>query len=56
MNYQPKGGMCASCKKINEDCSSLDFTTMRVIEIDGNTVTVKCDEFKNGQILKKLQN
>lgn len=46
IRYFPKGGMCKSCAKINNDCSSLDFKTMHVIDKDraGNRF-VRCSSF-----------
>jgi len=31
IEYRPKGGMCANCTKIKNDCSDLDFAKMDVI-------------------------
>ena len=45
MNYQPKGGMCASCKKKADDCSKLEFWKMRVYQTDGKTNIVICSKF-----------
>lgn len=43
--YQPKGSMCLSCKKFNDDCSKLDFSSMRQIERqDAYTIIVSCSE------------
>lgn len=51
MTYQPKGGMCATCRNIKRDCSGLPFASMPVIKVypDG-TKAVKCKEWerKNG--------
>ena len=44
--HQPKGGMCAGCNKQNQDCSSLPFHAMPVIDKDGDTKIVRCTEFK----------
>ena len=29
----PKGGMCRTCKEVNDDCSELDFESMPIISI-----------------------
>jgi hypothetical protein len=29
MDYQPKGGMCATCKHIFDNCRNLDFSKMK---------------------------
>jgi len=52
IKHQPKGGMCAICKKMNADCSALDFKSMPSISrkpsADG-IIIVKCTMFnKNG--------
>ena len=44
--HHPKGGMCAACQSIKNDCSNLDFKMMPVIKVDGSHVVVKCTEFK----------
>ncbi len=43
--YQPKGGMCYACKKVNEDCSGLDFSSMPVHQkmSDGRVIVI-CKE------------
>lgn len=46
MTYQPKGSMCANCTKKNEDCSKLDFSKMRPIEMYHDVYIVRCTEFK----------
>jgi len=43
--YQPKGGMCVSCENIKNDCSKLDFASMRVIENSSEIKIVKCSQF-----------
>jgi hypothetical protein len=56
--YQPKGGMCRSCKMIKDDCSKLDFKSMpviyRAISEPITYVVVKCTnferKFKNGNV------
>ena len=48
LEYQPKGGMCANCAKINQNCSSYDFSSMPRIskgDRDG-IVIVRCVEFQ----------
>ena len=46
MTHQPKGGMCAVCAKRFDNCSSLDFKSMRVIAHDNDTKIVACTKFK----------
>jgi len=47
MTYQPKGGMCLSCKDKFKDCSSLKFSEMPKLKaISNSTVIVRCIEFK----------
>ena len=46
----PKGGMCANCEKIGQDCGSLDFESMQVISkayVHGEKwfQVVRCCEF-----------
>lgn len=54
--YQPKGGMCRKCTKRNNDCSNLDFASMKTIQIDFHaekTVNiVKCSQFERKIIVK----
>lgn len=39
--YQPKGGMCMTCKKKTQDCSRLPFHAMPVIQAtDFNSVRI----------------
>lgn len=45
MNYQPKGGQCANCKKKHDDCSKLEFHKMRVYSTDGKVTVVLCNRF-----------
>lgn len=49
--YQPKGGMCAKCKHIKSDCSSLPFHTYKEIErkneLAFELIIVKCEQFDN---------
>ena len=48
MTHQPKGDMCAACKKLHDDCSKLDFKRMPSISRkrrDDGVVIVKCTEF-----------
>lgn len=55
--YQPKGGMCANCKKRDDNCSGLRFQGMPVIERltqFGNEVAiVKCTEFSRERRLRE---
>ena len=48
-SYQPKGGMCATCKNKFSDCSALSFNTMPVIKRDTDTVIVRCIKFDRGE-------
>jgi hypothetical protein len=43
--YVPKGGMCSACTKSLDDCSSLDFDSMKVMYRTENVATVKCTGF-----------
>jgi hypothetical protein len=49
--FAPKGGMCANCKNVSNDCSTLDFSTMPTIETNyisqSNTLIhrVRCSNF-----------
>lgn len=46
MNYQPKGGMCVACANRHRNCSSLPFASMPVLEVDGQTIIVRCTQFQ----------
>ena len=47
-SHQPKGGMCAGCVKLHDDCSKLPFEEMKVIETLKNGVKiVRCSEYEN---------
>ena len=48
-NYQPKGGMCATCKNRLSDCSTLPFRAMPVIKRDDDAVIVRCIKFDRGE-------
>jgi hypothetical protein len=52
MNYQPKGGMCLTCKnklKVKE-CSSLKFSEMPKLKtFSDSTVIVKCTSFESAK-------
>ena len=51
MTYQPKGGMCATCRYAKRDCSDLPFASMPVIKVyPYGTKAVRCKEWerKNG--------
>lgn len=47
--YQPKGSMCMSCNRRDNDCSELIFESMPIIEklmqFGNDVVIVKCAEF-----------
>ena len=45
-NFRPKGGMCMTCKRCLEDCSSLPFHEMKVLKRDGEDVTVICSDYE----------
>ena len=49
-DYAPKGSMCAACKKSRLNCSSLDFSKMRVAEHCklSHVSFVICNEFVKG--------
>jgi hypothetical protein len=46
--YTPKGSMCNRCVNALKDCSGLDFSKMKVIEVyhDWEFNIVKCDKFE----------
>jgi len=46
MNQQPKGGMCATCVHAHRNCSRLPFSTMPTLARDGQTLIVRCTEFR----------
>lgn len=50
MKYQPKGRMCAACRRQQQDCSALPFDRYPVIQhynYNGRPVAVvKCAEFE----------
>jgi len=48
ISYQPKGGMCATCKNKLSDCSALAFNAMPVIKRDTDAVIVRCIKFDRG--------
>ena len=44
----PKGGMCKTCTKFQEDCSELDFESMPKLNCDlgkQDYITVRCTEY-----------
>ena len=45
IEYRPRGSMCMSCRRKNDDCSALPFRSMRVIATDGLSRIVRCDSF-----------
>lgn len=49
--YFPKGGMCGTCSKRNDDCSALKFREMRVVKTyaDGSKA-VRCTEHKRDDL------
>lgn len=44
--YQPKGGMCRSCRHALRVCSHLDFTSMPVLHQGQHTVIVRCTDYQ----------
>ena len=46
MTHQPKGSMCANCTKQKQDCSKLDFSKMRPIELYQDVRIVRCSAFE----------
>lgn len=62
LTYQPKGSMCINCKKQNENCSRLDFSSMPRIESfevkQGDTlhkaIVVKCVEFESKSAMQRI--
>jgi len=52
--HQPKGGMCASCTKRDNDCSDLDFENMPIIGVSDSEIIVRCTEFEREQPLDHL--
>lgn len=51
VKFQPKGGMCFSCKHIKRDCSGLPFDEMPVIAYEDSQVLriVRCLEFERAE-------
>ena len=47
MEYQPKGGMCATCRHRDDDCSGLPFKDMQKIAKGDNdgVVIVRCTKY-----------
>lgn len=51
--YQPKGGMCVACERMQPcsgiwvwvDCSKLEFDKMPVIKEEDDCYIVKCSSF-----------
>ncbi len=48
VQYVPKGGMCANCAKVLDDCRTLPFYKMAVLEKSktNKTIIVKCYAFE----------
>lgn len=44
--FVPKGGMCANCVNLKEDCTGIDFAKMHPIVVDGEFVYVACKQYK----------
>lgn len=53
MKWIPKGGMCASCTRTNEDCSALPFKDMPHLvvkqEEGERLVIVRCTEYQRSE-------
>lgn len=50
-DYVPKGGMCMQCEHRHEDCSDIDFRSMRPLaETEDGTVIVRCDFFERDPV------
>jgi len=45
-SYQPKGGMCLTCRHALSDCSRLDFRSMPVLHAGASVVIVRCTYFR----------
>lgn len=46
VRYRPKGSMCWNCQYNVEDCSHLDFASMRPLRVDKDgTVVVRCTKY-----------
>jgi hypothetical protein len=56
--YQPKGGMCATCKHKLKDCSAFNFSEMPKLKaISDNVIIVRCISFDrevNNELVKPL--
>ena len=50
MKKHPKGGMCATCTKVADDCSALPFNNMRPAA--KNSDAVICTEYRRKNINK----
>jgi hypothetical protein len=48
LNHQPKGSLCINCKNRKNDCSSLPFSSMPVIETVGEIKIVYCKFYNKG--------
>jgi hypothetical protein len=59
MKWIPKGGMCASCKRKDDNCSGLDFRAMPHLIVkyeEGEALTiVRCTEFEKGDTDEDIQ-
>lgn len=44
--HLPKGSMCATCTRANDDCSQLAFDLMPIIQRTQHTVIVRCTEWQ----------
>tara|TARA_R100000027_G_scaffold66875_1_gene63804 strand:+ start:939 stop:1103 length:165 start_codon:yes stop_codon:yes gene_type:complete len=46
VSYQPKGGMCATCTRRDDDCSHLPFYQMPVISKFKDAAIVRCTQYQ----------
>ncbi len=45
-SYQPKGGMCATCTRREDDCSHLPFYQMPVMSKCKDAAIVRCTQYQ----------
>lgn len=45
--HRPHGNMCVNCEKLANDCSKLNFSTMKPIKVDSSgNIVVACHNFE----------
>jgi hypothetical protein len=44
--HQPKGSMCATCKRQVSGCADIDFSQMKVVKKIGDLTIIKCSEWR----------